>query len=538
MPLQAGHTPGQQAQPGQNAGKETAIPRPQGQSAAGYEIPAAYVLALTAILMVLVYALAFVRPYGLLQYWNRPLLDLQRISKFLPNARWELAVAFLVQGLLYWLAWRAAQNARGRLPWAIVLGGAAAAGIVLLFLLPFDAADIFDNIVHGRILGIYGQNPFVAIGGNFPKDPFVPYMAWPWAPSAYGPFWEVLAALTARLAGNSVVANVLAFKLLCGVFLAASIGIVALILRKLAPERALAGTLLIAWNPIILYETLGHGHNDIVMVFWILAAVRAQLNRNYTTSIVALLAGMLVKFIPVLFLPAAGLLALRDLPGAKARLRFVLVTGLVSVVVVALAYGVFWHGTQTLTIDRRETMLTTSLPAWLWAWILHLRPGRYDPNALAKTISQGAAVLTALFALLEGVRAWRDRSWLSLTRSALHVTLFYLLVTCIWFQNWYAVWPLGLAALLPVGYELAVAQIVGFGTLSKPLIAAPWLLWRTPFPDQVWRELRLGPAVLAIPWLATLYALFAALLGVGGASLPSPKQARGEAVSVHDASEA
>jgi hypothetical protein len=497
------------------------------------------VLGLAASLMVLVYALAFVRPYALLTYWNRPLLDLQRISVNFPNARWGLLAACAVQGLLYWIGWQAAREARGRAAWAIVIGGAVAAGLVLLFLLPFDAADIFDNIVHGRILGLYGANPFVAVGGAYPQDPFVKYMAWPGAPSAYGPFWEVLAAMTARLAGDGIVANVLAFKLLGGVFLAAGAAVVGMTLRQAAPERALSGVLLLAWNPIVLYETLGNGHNDIVMVFWMLAAVRAQLNRQYTIAILAILAGMLVKFIPVLFLPAAGLLALRDLPGLKARLSFVVVTGLAAAALIVLAYGVFWHGSQILTIDRRETMLTTSLPATVWAWILTVLPGPHNADALAKTISKAAAGLTALFALGEGLRAWRDRSWLSLARSMLHVTLFYLLVTCLWFQNWYTVWPLGLIALFPAGYELFVTQVLGFAGLLKPFVFAPLILWRTPFPEQAWRELRLGALVLALPWMAALYALIMRSFGrPAGAAAPHAEPARADSGVAGETSEA
>jgi hypothetical protein len=334
-------------------------------------------------------------------------------------------------------------------------------------------------------------------------------MAWPWSPSAYGPFWEVLAAVAARLAGNGIVENVIAFKLLGGIFLATSVGVVVSILRQVAPERALAGALLLAWNPIVLYETLGHGHNDIVMMFWVLAAARSLLNRNYTVAILSLLGGALVKYIPVLFLPAAGLLALRDLPDNRARVRFLAVTAAASIAVVVLAYGAFWRGTQVLTIERREMMLTTSLPAFAWAWLLQHAHPALSADDLGMLISRAAAILTALFALWEGLRASRDRTWLAFSRSALHVSLFYLMVTCTWFQNWYAIWPLGLAALFPNGPEMALAQLFGFATLSKPLAFGPMILWRNPLPDQLWREIRLGPGVMSVPWAMSIYAIVA-----------------------------
>ena len=300
------------------------------------------VLAGAAIGAVLLYWIALVQPYNLLDLYDRPLLDLYRISKEDPAARWPMLWALLAVGVFYWLGWRAAQRAQGRLAWVIVLGGALTSATTLLFLFPFGAADIFDNIMHGRLLGIYWHNPFYAVAQQFPDDPFRPYVAWPGHPSAYGPLWELLAAGATRLTGDGIVANVIVFKLIGGFFLAASTLVVMAILHRFAPERALAGVVLLAWNPIILYETLGHGHNDIAMVFWILLAVWLLLSERYTLAILALLVGALIKYIPLLMLPAAGLIALRNLPDSRARLRFVIITGVLAIGLVLVAYSLFW----------------------------------------------------------------------------------------------------------------------------------------------------------------------------------------------------
>ena len=254
------------------------------------------------------------RPYSLFALYNRPLLDLYRISQTNPFARWELFWAFLGLGVLYWLGWRAAQRTNSKAAWIIVVAGFLLFSLLLLCIFPFGAAHFFDNIMHGRILGVHGANPFYALANQFPADPFLPYVAWKKSPSAYGPGWELLAGITARLAGDGIIANILAFKLLAGIFLLASTLVVAAILRAVAPERALAGVVLLAWNPVILYETFGNGHNDIAMIFWVLLAAWLLLKRAYTAACVALVMGALFKFIPLLMLPAAGLIALRDLP--------------------------------------------------------------------------------------------------------------------------------------------------------------------------------------------------------------------------------
>ncbi len=458
-------------------------------------------LAGVAGMNLLLYLLAFVRPYNLFDLYQRPRLELYQISKDYPMARWLLVAVFLIQGALYWLGWRLAQRTRGRAAWIVVLGGAAAFSVALLFIYPFDAADIFDNILHGRILGVYGANPFRRIAAQFSEDPFLPYMAWRRTPSAYGPAWEVMATLTARIMGNSIIANVIAFKLLVGTFLAASVGVVAAILRRLAPEQALAGVLWLAWNPVVLYETLGNGHNDIVMVFWMLVATWALLRQRYTLSILSLVVGALVKFVPLLMLPAAGLIALRELRNARARLRFLAVTTFSALLLFALAYGPFWYGIETLGIDRRTRLFTASLPAVVYAL---LQP-QIGADRASSAIGGVAAGLTFLFAIWQGIRAWRDHSQLSFIQVTFNILMFYLLLTCLWFQQWYAVWPLAIAALLPSGPSVYLAFVFSYATLlAKQLIFGPMFFWIRPLPPKPWRELRFGPTVLGVPWLYAL----------------------------------
>jgi len=253
----------------------------------GLQNPLLVLAALTA-LNAAVYLLFFSGPWNLLSLYLRPLLDLRRLSAGDPLARWRLVVGFVLLGLLYWLGWRAAQRARGRAAWVLVLAGAAISGAILLFLYPFDAADVFDNIMHGRILSVYGANPFDQVAADFQADPFYSYVGWRRHPSAYGPGWELLAAATARLAGDGIVANVLAFKALGGLFLAGCIAMVTGLLHRTTPERALAGVLLLAWNPLVLYETLGQGHNDMVMIFCILGCAVCLAWGRHTLAALAL----------------------------------------------------------------------------------------------------------------------------------------------------------------------------------------------------------------------------------------------------------
>ena len=99
--------------------------------------------------------------------------------------------------------------------------------------------------MHGRIHGIYGANPSHALAAPYNQDPFFGYSAWRYAPSAYGPAWELVAGLAARVAGNRM------WRTSC---VQAPTGhlprwygcVVASLLRQAAPQRALGRTWLIA----------------------------------------------------------------------------------------------------------------------------------------------------------------------------------------------------------------------------------------------------------------------------------------------------
>lgn len=453
----------------------------------------------------LVYWIGFTQPYPLHTLYQQPLLDLYKLSRIDASMPQKLWMAFMALAALYWLGWRVARQLDDQVAWVIVIAGALASATILLYLYPFDAADIFDNIMHGRILGVYGANPFVVVAREFKSDPFYPYTGWKDYPSAYGPIWETLAAVTARLAGNSIVANVLAFKLLNGVCFFTSLGLVVVSLKQIAPQRMLAGAVLFAWNPIILYETFGMGHNDIALVMWVLAAVWAITHRRYSLAVLALTIGTLIKFIPILLVPVALLIAIYQLPSLRARVRFLVLTSLAAACLIFIAYTPFWNGTDVLGLARRNTLLTTSLPALAY---VALMPWLGEKTMMVVNLTAGC--LTLAFVVWEGWRATHMRDVLSFVRAAFNILMFYLLLTCPWFQSWYAIWPLALAALLPPGHQARLGALFGFAVLSKPLVFAPMFLWIRPLPPKTWRELRLGPLVLMIPWLYAAFIVWSA----------------------------
>jgi len=516
-----------------------------------------------ALASLLIYAFLIVQPTSLLVYYHDPRLDLLDLLKEGTQDQVRLIVAFVLLAILYSLGWLAADRlgrsaildstrpagrragrhnpglgvdgprrasapsggsesmrnwagstfaprglrlaaaSRG-LPWLVVIGGALAAGTILLYLYPFDATDLFDYISRGRIQGVYGANPYREVALDFPQDPFYTYAGWRDYPSPYGPAWELLAGAAAYFAGDGILANILTFKILVGIFFLISVLLAASILLREAPERALSGVWLLAWNPLILYEAFGHGHNDMVMAAWILGAVWFLTRQRYTLAVTSLVGGALVKFIPLLLIPAAGVIALRDLPNPPARLRYMAVTLLACLGLTVLMYSPYWYGPETLTVQRQAQLFTTSLPTLIY----HQLEERLGALPAGLLVSQSGFLLTGLYALWQARRAECDRSWLSFPRASLHILLFYLLVAVLWFQQWYFVWPVVLAALLPASPVRSLAIFCGFAVLSKPFLLAPLVfLWSGEQTTEL-LELRLTIGVLAIPWMAALWVIW------------------------------
>jgi hypothetical protein len=454
-------------------------------------------LSLSAILTALVYGWGFLRPANLLTIDIPALAGEDYLYLHRPTAQIRLVAGFILLSLFYLYGLWAAARVDDRKAWSLVLGAAALFAGLLVFMYPFGAADIFDNIIHGRILSEYGGNPFQQVPTAYREDPFFPYVAWIHQTSAYGPVWELMAGGVAGVIGSQFIPNVIAFKILPGAFWLASGYIVIRVLREHAPQYALSGALLWFWNPAVLYETWGNGHNDPVVVALMLAAVWLLLEERHSLAFLSLTIGALVKYIPALLMPAAVFVALRKLASTHKRLPYLATTGLSAIAVTGLAYWPFWTGWQTLTVSRRLGMYTTSLPAMAMQVALSMTGDAEAKRWMALT----AAILTAAAALWLGWRGSKGKDWSDYPRTAFSILAFYLLVTCLWFQGWYVMWLIGFGALIPSARLRFFAIFFSLVVMVKYFLLGPILLWRTPWPPQPLLEVTFTLGVMGLPWL-------------------------------------
>ncbi|MGH2543931.1 MAG: hypothetical protein ACRDIB_14105, partial [Ardenticatenaceae bacterium] len=406
---------------------------------------------------------------------------------------------------------REAAQARGRLAWAVVAGGAALSALLLLVgLYPLGASDIFDYIFFGRAVTIHGANPYYVRPDDIPYDPLLPYVGWRRATTAYGPLWTLLSAALGQVAlwlGDSLLVQVLLYKLTAVVGSAACALLIAVLLKRAAPgpkgRPALLGVYLWSWNPLQLFVTAGNGHNDAVMMAPVLLALWLAVRRRWTSAGLAMLAGALIKFIPVLLVPLLGVVALRQLQAA-ARRRFIATTAGGSAALLLAAFAPFWERGDMLALARRASLFTTSLPAWVWS----LSPTYWESDEVQAWAARGALLLLGGAVWLASLFVWRQPTVLNLVRASTALLLFYLLAAVLWFQPWYAIWPLALAALLPDGaLRRASLLLTYFATWKAPLFEYFLATPGQPLPTKRWRERWLFPLVLGPIWLYCLVRL-------------------------------
>jgi hypothetical protein len=448
-----------------------------------------------------IYILAFTLPADLLKLFLVVHLDGHLLHDRGFPAYLRMVLAMGSAALLYFWGFRLATRLNSKAAWTIVIGGMLAFALVFLFMAPFDALDIYDNIFHGRITGIYGGNPFSQVIANYPRDPFFVYTPWKSSPSAYGPLWEILAGITARLAGNGILENILAFKLLTGIFQLAGVVVIVAYFLRTAPDRALPAAILLGWNPVILYETWGNGHNDFAMAFWVLLAAILISRRHYSWGTLSLTIGALVKFIPALLIPAALLVGFRSLQTLRTRLCFLIRTLVAAAMLVIAAYLPFWNGLVTLNISRRLQMFTTSIPAVIYR-VLNPLLGLSES---ARLVSLGALVILAVFTLYQTFRVKEKDPSRNFSSIAFYILAFYLMVSCLWFQQWYGLWLIALAPLLP-GRSRYLALIFGFWVLTKQFVFGPLIVpAMMSYPNKsIWLEPLLTISVFCVPWILAI----------------------------------
>ena len=353
-----------------------------------------------------------------------------------------------------------------RLPHAglAVVAVAVAARLALLPAAPSLSGDLNRYVWEGRVL-LHGGNPY----RQSPDDPgllplrdraIYPGINHKNLATIYPPLAEAGFALVARVSPT-----VMAFKIWVVLHDVALVLVLLAWMSRLGASPVLA--IAYAWNPLVLVEFAGTGHNDPTALLWLVLALMLARERPVASAL-ALVAGALVKLAPLAALP----FLMRRWPW-RARVT----AG------VLLAAGLGWF----LSLTRGAN---SGLNAFWGAW----RNNELAFHYLERALGGFATARGAALVLLAAVMAWafvRIPSEADAVRTTLRGSLLLSPVL----HPWYLGWVLALEPLGPSGpwQLLSLTAVLNYGVLSTPAEGRDFHL------PLAWRWVEYGaPLALAI----------------------------------------
>ena len=429
----------------------------------------------------LVYVFLF--PLVVYGYAPRP-YDMEQIARDRPwmGIVWVagLVLLFGLYAVALWVAGRAGISLRMIFAFSLVFG------VTLIWLYPVTATDLFQYVMRARVQVVYGANPMTVTPSHFPDDPLLPFLGeWKEILSPYGPAWESLAGAVAGLGFTGAVSGALAYKVVT--FLAYLVCIVALFRGTEKDPRAI---LFFAWNPLVLLQGLGNGHNDLVMLAWmLLALVFWKRSGNWLLATIALSLAVLTKAAAAVMVPLLLVAVLRAQPNWRQRGIALAGMAAIGAGLALLAYLPYWPPWDAVAgvLDEMSKRYTYTVAATLRMSLRELLSPRVAWTAPRTT---GQILFLAIFAW-SLIQVWRQRLDLA---SAGFLTYFTYLITGASYRIWYPMWLVPLAALRLI--PATGLRTFLFCLTSEFSIVFFYYVWRWYWPDASWLQIHL----ITIPW--------------------------------------
>lgn len=354
--------------------------------------------------------------------------------------------------------WERGREARGEGVRAFVFASAVLFGLTLIFVYPVFAIDMLFYAVHSRLWLLHGANPLLVPTANFPQDPWISLKGeWLNTTSGYSPLWEVVALVPGFIAGaERFLLHVLGLKIIALLAYLADVLLLDRLLARLWPEERGWRLLYFAWNPLVLLELVGNGHNDGLMITFMLLALLWVAQGRDVASHVALALSVLIKVTPLFLWPLLYLWGLARRPTWRARFAYTLaVAGMVALTVGVFALFLWPDPTAWQVFHESESAGRSPQALGILAAMAtgHLaRPYTTVQNAfhtLFGLLYLGALVWAARCFWQLGHREQADRErTITLVRGWVLVLALLIAIFSSNWRPWYTTWLLALAPLL------------------------------------------------------------------------------------------
>lgn len=231
---------------------------------------------------------------------NSPLPHISMLYDFVHKNRSFAAYAYaiLFAGLFGLYLMTLKEVKKGRLSIRKLIQTIGIVCIVLFLGFPGFSYDVFNYMATAKITYLYQENPYVVMPIEIPNESMLVYMHAANKIALYGPSW-ILMTLVPHIAGfgNSLM-TIYMFKIMVILFY---IGTLWLIWRL--SGKNLFAVAFFGLNPLVVTETVLSGHNDIVMMFFVLSAFYLLQKKRYIWATTALISSILIKYATLVLVP-------------------------------------------------------------------------------------------------------------------------------------------------------------------------------------------------------------------------------------------
>ena len=323
-----------------------------------------------------------------------------------------------------------------------------------LFLWPIGSADVFTYINQTRVLSANSANPYITPYNAFPNDELYYFINTNWAEntSPYGPLFIFIGSALSFAGNNNLVLTLFIFKLF---FILIHVFNCVILYNIFKDSRAV---FLYGWNPLIVYEFAINGHNDVLIIFFLLLSLFFLLKQsnlgNFVLSWTFLLCSVLMKYTTVIFMPIFLLVLLANTQGNKKRMVFLFFAFLASAIMLMIFYLPLWQGWQTFSgvssIYHSPNIMFSSIIILLFSAIFFCAK---IPNFYywGKALSQIAFIFSYYFILIKMLINFK-----TLTKnSAIKYSCLAMAVFLATFLNWLMPWYFTVLIALMICYFAA-----------------------------------------------------------------------------------
>jgi Dolichyl-phosphate-mannose-protein mannosyltransferase len=336
---------------------------------------------------------------------------------------------------------------------------------ILTFMYPPFSTDFLHNVADARTIWRFGDNPLITP----PQDnPFPIDQIWGDEPAPYGPLWFLL-LFPVVISGDDVELALHVLKAYNALFYVGSAFLVFLIARRLTPGREAFAFALYAWNPFVVMRTAGDGHNDVVMFFFVLLAFWAMVSEKWRYVLPALVAAVLIKYVPILLIPPVLLIGYAAVDDRRWFVRENLVGGALAALLAAAAFAPFLEGGLfDQVVSGQSERFANSI--WLALQVQLQERGELsfdDASEFARWAGYAFFGVAYLFLM---VALWRSERRLVDVIACSGLMMLALAAGLSWFMPWYFLWSIPLLVLAPGRWPVALVLALSLGGMAPELL--------------------------------------------------------------------